>query len=389
MTDIVIASTDLRDDAAGQALAAKIRSDLHGAAPDAVIVFASPQNDYAALLRALHFRCGAKAMVGCSSAGEFTSETSGTGLTTVIALRAPDMRFSASLARGLSTDRDTTTRELVQGFRGMDTSEYRYRTALILVDALAGHAEDLVDHLTIATGGMYQFFGGGAGDDARFKETHVFFGREAHTDAAVALEILSNKPIGIGARHGWSPAGEPLRVTQASNSCILSLNVAPAVEAFEDYAAVSNQLFDRADPLPFFLHNVVGVKTDEGYKLRVPLGIDAEGGIVCAAEVPAGVTAQIMSTQAVDAADAAASATRDAVQQVERAGHTPKAALFFDCVATRLRLGQDFSHELDAVARELKDAPFAGFNSYGQIVRAEGQFSGFHNCTAVVCVFPE
>jgi len=389
MTDVVIASTDLRDDAAGQALAAKIRSDLHGAAPDAVIVFASPQNDYAALLRALHFRCGAKAMVGCSSAGEFTSETSGTGLTTVIALRAPDMRFSASLARGLSTDRDTTTRELVQGFRGMDTSEYRYRTALILVDALAGHAEDLVDHLTIATGGMYQFFGGGAGDDARFKETHVFFGREAHTDAAVALEILSNKPIGIGARHGWSPAGEPLRVTQASNSCILSLNVAPAVEAFEDYAAVSNQLFDRADPLPFFLHNVVGVKTDEGYKLRVPLGIDAEGGIVCAAEVPAGVTAQIMSTQAVDAADAAASATRDAVQQVERAGHTPKAALFFDCVATRLRLGQDFSHELDAVARELKDAPFAGFNSYGQIVRAEGQFSGFHNCTAVVCVFPE
>jgi hypothetical protein len=35
------------------------------------------------------------------------------------------------------------------------------------------------------------------------------------------------------------------------------------------------------------------------------------------------------------------------------------------------------------------DALGAGFNSYGQIVRAEGQFSGFHNCTAVVCVFPD
>ncbi len=389
MTDVAIASTDLRDDRAGEALAAAIRSELQGAAPDAVIVFASPQNDYVALLRALHFRCGAKAMVGCSSAGEFTSETSGTGLTTAIALRAPDMRFSASLARGLSTDRDITTRELVRGFHGMVTSEYRYRTALILVDALAGHAEDLVDRLTIATGGMYQFFGGGAGDDAQFKKTHVFFGREAHTDAAVALEILSNKPIGIGARHGWSPAGHPLRVTRSSNSCVLSLNVAPAVEAFEEHAAVSNQLFDRADPLPFFLHNVVGVKTDEGYKLRVPLGIGAEGEIDFAAEVPTGVLAHIMSTQAEDAANAAASATRDAIEQVQREGHTPKAALFFDCVATRLRLGQAFSHELDAVARELNNAPFAGFNSYGQIVRAEGQFSGFHNCTAVVCVFPE
>jgi hypothetical protein len=41
------------------------------------------------------------------------------------------------------------------------------------------------------------------------------------------------------------------------------------------------------------------------------------------------------------------------------------------------------------VAKGLDDVPFAGFNSYGQIVRAEGQFSGFHNCTAVVCVFPD
>ena len=42
-----------------------------------------------------------------------------------------------------------------------------------------------------------------------------------------------------------------------------------------------------------------------------------------------------------------------------------------------------------AVSAELGDVPFAGFNSYGQIVRAAGQFSGFHNCTAVVCVIPD
>ena len=59
-----------------------------------------------------------------------------------------------------------------------------------------------------------------------------------------------------------------------------------------------------------------------------------------------------------------------------------------DCVATRLRLGKEFDDELAAVSRELGDVPFAGFNSYGQVVRAEGQFSGFHNCTAVVCVLP-
>jgi hypothetical protein len=277
----------------------------------------------------------------------------------------------------------------VSGFHGLDSSEFRYRTALILVDALAGHAEDLVDQMTLATGGMYQFVGGGAGDDGRFKKTHVFFRREACTNAAVALEILSNKPLGIGARHGWSAASDPLRVTDTQQSCVVSFNVSPAVEAFEEHAVSTNQQFDRDDPLPFFLHNIVGVETEEGHKLRVPLGVAAEGGILCAAEVPTGSTAHIMSTKAASAAEAAAAAARDAIEQVAREGYTPKAALFFDCVATRLRLGQDFDHELDAVTKELAPATFAGFNSYGQIVRADGQFSGFHNCTAVVCVIPD
>lgn len=390
MTDIATASTDLNDVQAGDALAASIRQQLGAIPPDAVIVFASPSNDYEQLLRALAAGCGSKVMIGCSSAGEFTTNASGTGLTSAIALRAPDMRFNASIARDLSDrDRAAAARDIVAGFRGLESSEFRYRTAVVLVDALAGRAEDLVDQLTLATGGMYQFAGGGAGDDAQFRKTHVFFGTEASTNAVVALEILSNKPIGIGARHGWVPASDPLRVTETQQACMISLNVSPAIEAFEEHATATAQQFDRDDPMPFFLHNIVGVKTEGGHKLRVPLGIDASGGIMTAAEVPTGATAQIMSTQGASAAEAAASATRDAIGQLEREGHKARGALFFDCVATRLRLGQEFGLELDAVSRELGGAPFAGFNSYGQIVRADGQFSGFHNCTAVVCVFPE
>jgi hypothetical protein len=260
---------------------------------------------------------------------------------------------------------------------------------LVLVDALAGHAEEFVTALTVETAGSYRFFGGGAGDDARFQKTYVFCGTEVYEDAAVALEIVSKKPIGVGARHGWTPASRPLRVTEAEASRVVSLNAAPAVQAFEDHAESTSQHFDQADPIPFFLHNIVGVDTGSGHKLRVPLGVADGGGIVCAAEIPAGATTHIMSTAGASAAEAAAEATRDAVRQVTSQGHRPKAALFFDCVATRLRLGKSFDQELDAVAAELGGAPFAGFNSYGQIVRADGQFSGFHNCTAVVCVLPD
>ncbi|MDB4874944.1 MAG: hypothetical protein JWM41_1390 [Gemmatimonadetes bacterium] len=388
MTDVAITSTDLENAAAGEFLGRQIAEQISGSA-DAVVVFASPGNDYPALLTALKKACNPKLIVGCSSAGEFTSETSGAGLTCAFALRSPDMHFSATIGRDLAKHRDAAVRTIVSGFKGTASPEFRYRSALILVDALAGYTEDLIDKMTMATAGTYRFFGGGAGDNAAFQKTLVFHGTEAYTDAAVALEILSNKPIGIGARHGWQPAGDALRVTESADACVLSFNVAPAVEAFDEHAESTNQVFDHAAPIPFFLHNIVGVDTDSGYKLRVPIGVTEQGGIVVAADVPAGSAAHIMSTGARSAADAAAAAARDALDQVEREGFQPKAALFFDCVATRLRLGAEFTEELRALGTELGSVPFAGFNSHGQIVRAEGQFSGFHNCTAVVCVFPD
>jgi hypothetical protein len=389
MTLVATASTAARDVAAGEDLAMQLRDGLHGQAPSAIVVFISPDNDYQSVLGALQRGCSPGAMIGCSSAGEFTRDAAGTGMSSAFALSSPDMQFTASMTVDLDRGRDVAARELVGGFRGLASAEFRYRTAIVLVDALAGLAEDLVDQLTLATGGMYQFAGGGAGDNARFEKTHVFCGTRSASNAAVALEILSNKPIGIGARHGWSTASDPLRVTESANACVTTMNVSPAVDAFEDHAAATGQQLDRQNPMPFFLHNIVGIKTDQGHKLRVPLGLNAQGGVAFAAEVPVGATAQIMGTRAANAVDAAAVAVSDAVQQVERAGARPSGALFFDCVATRLRLGDEFGNELRAVRDALGGVKFAGFNSYGQIVRADGQFSGFHNCTAVVAVFPD
>lgn len=388
MTDIAISSTDKLNAEAGDYLGREIRKQLDGI-PDALIVFAAPENDYTELLVRLSASAGTKTIVGCSSAGEFTNTGSGSGMSCAIALRSPEMKFSATLGKNLSKDRKSAASQMSGDFAGMRSAEFKHRAAIVFLDALAGHADDLVDQLTMSTAGTYRFVGGGAGDNAKFQKTHVFCGTEAFSDAAVAMEVLSSKPLGIGARHGWSAASEPLRVTDSDAGSVKTFNIAPAIEAFQDHAAATDQEFDANNPLPFFLHNIVGIKTERGHKLRVPLGVSAEGGVITAAEVPSGSIACIMSTGSASAAAAAADATRDAMKQVEDSGNKPKAALFFDCVATRLRLGAEFDNELDAVGRELHGVPFAGFNSYGQIVRSEGQFSGFHNCTAVVCVFPD
>ncbi len=387
MTESAIVYSGLRDAGAGRELGNQIRETLGEVAPDAVILFASPDNDLAALLKELDETCNPASMVGCSSAGEFTSGVSGTGLSCAIAFLSPEMRFSVAVGRGIGADPVNAAAEFVAALRGEELPEFRYRSALVLTDALAGFADQLVGELTVQTGGTYQFFGGGAGDNARFLRTEVFAGTEVLSDAAVGLEILSHKPLGLGVEHGWIPATGLMRVTEASGNRVASLDGAPAIEAYELHAVATGQRLDPADPLPFFLHNVLGIETPQGFKLRVPLSVGDDGSLIFAAEVPEGATASIMRATVTSAVEAAGSATRSALAQL--GDNKPQVALFFDCVATRLRMGDDFDLELDALRTALGGANFAGCNTHGQIARSDDQFSGFHNCTAVVCVFPE
>jgi hypothetical protein len=386
MTESAVVYSDRKSGEAGADLAAQIRAVLDDRTPDAIVLFASPIHDFPALLSALTADRKPKALVGCSSAGEFVSGAAGTGLACAVAIVSSDISFRSSVATDLAADRTAAAETLLDAFQGDDRPEFRYRSALVLSDALAGFTDELIESLTLLSGGTYQFFGGGAGDDAQFRRTDVFCGTQVYRDAVVALEILSNKPVGLGVRHGWAPASEDMRVTEVDQLRLVSLNGAPAVEAFAAHAAATGQRFDRADPLPFFLHNVIGIKSADDYKLRVPLAVHDDGSISCAADIPVGATVSIMRSTATSAAEAAAGAAEDALGQL--GGAEPSVALFFDCVATRLRLGDTFALELDALQHALGDGQFIGCNTHGQIARSEQQFSGFHNCTAVVCVIP-
>jgi hypothetical protein len=381
-------STETNSHRAGERLAQDIREAFAGEPADAVVVFASSSHDCGTLLQALRQGLGEHAILtGASSAGEFVQGERREGAVSALALRSDALRFALGVGRDVQASPSQVARDVVAGFRGMEAGAPLYRAAMVMTDALAGYADEVVEALTLATGGGYSFFGGGAGDDGHFKQTHVFAGTEVLSNAVVALEILSPTPIGVGVAHGWAPAGDGYRVTEAEGSRVVSLNGMPAAEIFAQHAEATGQAFDRADPLPFFLHNILGIRSPSGYRLRVPLGVDADGSVLCAAAVPRGAVVHVMKTSVESAVGAAQQATQRALQGLN--GRRPAVGLVFDCVATRLRLGHAFQNELDACAELLQPASFVGCNTYGQIARAEGQFGGFHNCTAVVCVLPQ
>ena len=388
MTQVIVGHTTLLSPVdAGAHLGKTVSEKLGGKSPDVLIAFISSEFAYTGVLAAINEHCQPRILIGCSSAGEFSGCSTGNSTASVMAICSETILFNAALGKGLRASRTEAVEQIEHVFTATQHTDFPYRCALVLTDALAGFAEDLIQDITLLTGGTYQLFGGGAADDARFSETHVFFGTECHSDAVVVLEMLSKKPIGVGVKHGWKTAGKPLRVTEAEGNRIISLNAIPAGDVFAMHAQQTGQVFNCSDPMPFFLHNVIGIDSGGEHKLRVPLALNSDGSITCAAEVPVGATVHIMVGNTETACAAARAASEAALAGLNGEKHA--GSLLFDCAATRLRLGQGFQDELKAVADTLGSENFAGCNTYGQIARTDGQFSGFHNCTAIVCAIPE
>jgi hypothetical protein len=387
MLQSTIAYTDLLDSQqAGNALGHSITSHLDKPA-NVVIVFAAPNYQHETLLKALQESCHPEIIVGCSSAGEFTGTQHGNGRCCAIALVADqkDMHFKATVGHNISTQLDEATQSIATTLQSGSYNNYRHHTALLLADALTGHMEELLGKLVHLTDNSYEFFGGGAGDNAQFQHTPVFFGTEVLNDAAVVLAFDSTLPIGVGMCHGWQPASDYLQVTKAEGKRLIEIDHRPAIEAFKELAAKTEQILDLENPLPFFLHTLIGID-GEGYRLRVPLALQEDGSIYCAAEVPQDSMISLMKASSHSPIEAAATAAQRAQRGL--AGHKPSVALFFDCVATRLVLGKDFGLELEALQETLDQTPLVGCNSHGQFARVHQQYSAFHNCTAVVGLFP-
>ncbi len=366
-------------------IASQISERLNGAHPDALIVFASPSIDLQILLDSLNAECRPKYLIGCSSAGEFADEQFAEHAVSALAIRSDELHFRLCKGTGIGGDVSAAATAFC-GCIGQAEYRYPHRYILLLTDALAGFTEQFLSKVNELTAGAYQMFGGGAGDDANFSQTFVFHGTEQLQDAAVGLVIYSEKPFGIGVRHGWSPASSAMRATEAEGFELISLNAQPVTDVLIRHAETTGQTLDPSNPMPFFLHNVLGVAAPGGFKIRVPLGFTERGGLILATEIPEGATVHVMQTAGYSAAQAAGEATDTALSQIGSA--TPAGVLFFDCVATRLRLGTEFGTELQTVRDLIAPASFVGCNSYGQVARVDGQFSGFHNCTAVVCVIP-
>jgi hypothetical protein len=376
--------------AAAEAVA-QARRRLGGKPPLLGFVFAGPDHPIPELMAAARAAADGADLVGCTTAGEFTEE----GLThngvAVLLVASDETEHLLAFATGLKQQHEKVAEELASRFGDAQIAAQSRRrlasTTVLLTDGLAGTAERSLGLLADRTGFAQQIVGGAAGDEGRFKETPVAAGRRAGSDAVAALHVFSAKTWGVGLGHGLRPASAKMHVTRAAGNVLHHIDGKPAFDVYKQHASARGITLTPSDAGPYMIGNELGVFLfDHLNRARAPLGVNPDGSLNLAADVPEGASICILDGEPENMVAAAKEAAREAARRLE--GGNAAGVVVFDCVCRGMILKDRFQQEIEAVRGVFGDVPVAGFLTYGEIARYGGKLDGWHNTTAVVVAIP-
>jgi len=172
-------------------------------------------------------------------------------------------------------------------------------------------------------------------------------------------------PVVAGLSQGCTPISPMRTITEAQQNVVMALDDRPALEVFkEDIGELLARDLQRAGGYIYVAFPIPGTDTGD-YLVRNLTGIDPERGWLGIGElVEAGRPLMFCRR---DHAAAKQDLKRMLADVKRRAGKTPKAAVYYSCVARGPNLFGSDSEELKLVGEVLGDLPLVGFYANGEI----------------------
>ena len=351
---------------------------IGGRTPKAVFVFCSVAHDLPALLAAVRGEAGPDAaIVGSTTHGELSSDMETLGGVAIAALGGDGFSVRTRSAKIKEHGQRATGALVAEAVKGMKDE---YKVLIMLVDGLATSPHEIVRGAYGEIGALVPLVGGFGGDDMQFQGTFQLLGDQVLEGSVVGLALGSDAPIGVGIAHGWHKVEPPMIVTKSQGPHIFQIDDKPALDVLlhrNNFHGTADEFFRQHAQL-----QPLGLSRRNGEDIRViHAGDDVERSVWGAAEVTQGALVWIMQADRHDLIDGAAQSCVDALSHLD--GLAPLGALVFDCAGRRaglLEAGLD--EELAVLRKGLRDAPFAGFYTTGEIARVRGA-SGMHALTLV------
>jgi len=344
-----------------QALVEELRRGLGGEAATAVLWFASGSYDPHELAGPLAAAFSDAAVVGCSTAGEFTDRSMATGGISAVALPYGLLTGAVAALADLSQSVVDGTWHAVRAIEASLGVSLRdldpvHHLGFVLIDGL-NRAEEQVNEVLGDAAPLLDVVGGSAGDDLAFRQTWVSVGEHVSRQGAALLVCQTAVPYHVVKACSFVPTGHVLRITDADvpGRTVLALDGRRAADAYAEAVGVP---VDRLDASVWMEHPL-GLMIDGQPWIRSPQSVGPDGGITFYAQIPPGMQVEVMQeTDLVADTHAAIHAARVAL------GGQVAGAVMFNCILRRLELdargtGAAFLHAFDGI-------PTAGFHTYGE-----------------------
>ena len=349
--------------------------------PRLLIVLAAPRYPLEGLADGLQQRVPGCEVIGCSTSGEIAPAGALTHALVLWALGGTEVRVST----GWGESREQGLRQAAaQAASCVERLERRKHTVMVLLsDGLGGDQMEVVRGAYDASGIDVPLVGGCAGDYLAMRQTRQLHGQRVMSGAVVAAAISSDRPLGVGVSHGWTPVSEPMLVTDSRDTVLRSLDDRPALEVYLEFFQPPQKVRDNPQAFAdFAATHPIGLRRRDRIEMRHITGFDADSGsLLMIAEVPQGGLAFLTEGDFDSVLGAAAQSTEAAVAALE--GTPPVGLLLFDCVSRRSVFSEArVQEETDLIAQCSGGIPMAGFYTYGEIARTRGS-GGFHNQTLV------
>ncbi|MEM7225605.1 MAG: adenylate/guanylate cyclase domain-containing protein [Pseudomonadota bacterium] len=365
---------DIDSEAAARVVIAQARAQLGEGHADAGILLAGIEFDHRALLQEILAAFPGIALVGCTTAGDFTSRGELSDFTVSLMLFASDdIEFKVGLGRGTAADPAGAARAALGAARsGLSREE---ALCLIFADSLCPTNSEVVEALNGDLRPGCALFGAASGrHKAEASEPLQFCQGEVLRDVVPLLMIAGDLPWSFTLSSGWDPIGQSTRVTEADGRLVRRLGDLKALTFYRGY------LGDHSKPAAEF---PLAVREAAGFYTRVPVRYDeAESSVTFAAPIPEGAEVQLAESTPSRLMTRLGDSLSDAKA---RHGAAPAAALVFSCDARRAILGSRAVEELRAVEDALgKTVPILGFYGFAEFAPLEAaEPCRLHNCTMI------
>lgn len=327
--------------------------------PQAGILFAGIEFDHQLLLKELHKILPDLELIGCTTAGNFTSDFKFSEFSVSLLLfYSNDIEIKIGLGPNVRENPQEAVKTALESARKKLKSEEKL--CFFFPDGAATESNQLLTALESSLSPKCQTFGGCSARHGAFNTPPKQFYKQQVVQNSLPLMLIAGDiDHAFSISHSWSPVGKIQNITTAKGKELEKIGNTKALDYFKNYLGTHSQPSSEF-PLAIYEEN------NQEFYLRVPVAYNEQKGSVSfGAYLPEKAEVQLTKATSEQILQNSESSILEAKNKYP--GSIPAAALVFSCNARKGILGTKAAQELELLQKHLpQETPITGFYGFAE-----------------------